>query len=246
MRRTKSARKPTRRSLASKVVGNLGFVMLAAACIAVFVTIAIVANSASAGGPSTPIAAGWTALPDQSPQTIIAAVKQSPLMVTQHATQGDFLTDLSHLGPPAYVIGIAANPTKIMPSYYIVPVLDGTGTSVGAIVAETNAARNALRDVSIDTYTAPRHTGIVPQIPAAQVAAAVAQGHPQLMAAGHAPDLVYFDIDAQALDVGAITWSGGGELPDDPIWRFAGTDGRSYVLTTDRNVAPVTALPFAP
>ncbi len=228
------------------IVHNASFIVLAFAIAAVALAVGSLAGTAPSGSAApAPGTAGWVALRGQSPYEIIAAAQHSPLFHVKRTGTGDYLHDLSRLGTPTLVRGVSGPHLAAMSDYYIIPVLDHAGNAVGAVVAALNPSHTAVQVQSIDTYTTPHPLGSIARMTQTQ-AATLATKHKGVAIAENVPRLVYFAVDQHALDAGTLTWTGGGILPDDPIWQFSSGGGSGYVVGADDKVMPTTALPFAP
>ncbi len=203
------------------------------------------ATATNAGTTSASLPPGWIPLRSQAPADIIAAARQSPLFQVNRSGNGDYLTDLSHLGTPVLVQGYPPTSGVTLPDYDIIPVLDAaSGSSVGAVVAELNATHTALHVQSIDTYAIPRAHGAIAQIALPRALSALAsQAHTQPLSA-MPPRLVYLNINPQGIDQGTLNWTGGGILPDDPVWLIAGADGQQHIIGTDGHAYLPNQLPI--
>ena len=232
---------------AHSVVHNLPFIVLAFAIAAVAVAVGSVVGTAPEGTAASPPGTdGWIALRGQSPYAIIAAAQQSPLFHVNRGGTGDYLHNLSRLGTPTLVHGIPGPRPVVLSDYEIIPVLDGAGNAVGAVVAVLNPNHTAIRVQSIDTYTTPHPHGAIARMTMGQAIAVAQAQRRATLASAATPQLAYFPVDQHALDVGTLNWDGGGILPDDPIWQFPASNGTGYVVGTDNSVHPTSALPFAP
>jgi hypothetical protein len=208
---------------------NAPFALLAVA-IAVFA-----AAMLSLGGQ--PVSAGattptdWIALANQSPDAIIQAARQSRLFHVNRSGNGDYLHDLSRLGTPQLVVGYTSHPgASALADYYIIPVLDSSGNSIGAVEACLNANHSAIYVQSIDTYTQPRPHGAIAQLDIAQATQVLAAAHVGFAAA---PQLVYFAFNFRGEERGDFTWHAGGQFPSDPVWLIHGFDGHDHIIGTD-------------
>ncbi len=182
-----------------------------------------------------------------SPRSLegIAAAPQSPLLQVNRSGQGDYLHDLSHLGTPQLVSGYAPQSATPMSDYYVIPVLDAQGNSVGAVVMLLDAHHLSGQVQSIDTYAQPRPNGTIAKMPLAH-SLSVFTTQTRLSVQGYAqPRLVYFPFNFQAAAHGTLTWNGGGGFPDDPIWLFPGTNGHDYLVGTNGQVYQPNQLPTA-
>jgi hypothetical protein len=245
-------RAPRRRSsslvrVTRGIIHNLPFVMLALAIAAVAVAVGSAFGTVPTGSAASPPSTdGWITLRGQSPYAIIAAAQQSPLFHVNRGGTGDYLHDLSRLGTPVMVHGIPGPHPVVLSDYDIIPVLDGNGNAVGAVVTVLNPNHTALRVQSIDTYTTPHPHGAIARMTQGQAIAAMQAQRRQTVVGAVQPQLVYFPVDQHALDTGTLDWKSGGILPDDPIWQFPSSNGAGYIVGDDNSVHPTSALPFAP
>jgi hypothetical protein len=246
-RRAVHQQSPVQRVL--RAIGhNSPFALLAIAATA-FIAAVMIACGQSAqaqNSAATPLPSGWIALRSQSPVDVIAAARQSPLFNVNRSGNGDYLSDLSHLGTPLLVQGYSAVAGVTLPDYDIIPVLDAaSGSSLGAAVLQLNAAHTAIHVQSIDTFARPRAAGAIAQmnLPRA-VSTLTTQSHTQL-AFNARPRLVYLNISLQGVDQGTLTWTGGGILPDDPLWLIPGADGHDHIIGNDGHAYLPQQLPPA-
>jgi hypothetical protein len=247
-RRAKTDRQPRGwRRLGQTVWHNAPFALLGVAVLAFVVAVIVTFGPVSPTRPSATQPNAWIALPDQAATTIITAARQSPLFTVDRAGDGDFLHDLSHLGTPQLVTGYApaALPDVVLSDYYVIPILDANGDSVGAAVLLLNADRSALQVQSIDTYAQPRPHGAIAQVTLPDAMALFhAQAH-HSSSTSVAPRLVYFNFDFQSAANGSLNWQGGGAFPDDPVWLVADPNGQHYVVGTDLHLYLPKQLPAA-
>ncbi len=224
---------------------NAPFALLAFAGALFIAAILVVSGQSANAGNDAANASGpdWITLRNHSAATIIAAARKSPLFQVNRSGSGDYLSDLSRLGVPQEVDGYATQPGVTLSDYYIIPILDKAGDSVGAAVLRLSGNHDAVYLQSIDTYAQPRPRGAIARLDQTHALAAVnAHAHTQLAFGVH-PRLVYFAFDFQGADRGAFIWNGGGAFPDDPIWLVPGLDGHDHLVGTDSNVYAPTQLP---
>lgn len=83
-------------------------------------------------------------------------------------------------------------------------------------------------------------------VPASTAANALQTTHSLALASGYQPQLVFFDLNSQAVNPSNPNkWFGGGESPADPIWRLKGADKHLYFVGVDGHVYLPTQLPVA-
>jgi hypothetical protein len=207
---------------------NAPFALLAIAVVAFAAAVLALGGQTASAGTSP--SGDWIALANQSPGAIIQAVRQSRLLHVNRSGTGDYLHDLSRLGTPQLVVGYTTHPGATLADYYIVPVLDSAGNSIGGVEACLNADHTAIFVQSVDTYAQPRPHGAVAQVDMAHATKVLATA--RVGFAGQ-PKLVYFAFDFQGADRGDVVWHGGGQFPSDPVWLVHGFDGRDHIIGTD-------------
>ncbi len=130
------------------------------------------------------------------------------------------------------------------PDFYVLPILDKTGAAIGAAELQLNPPQTAIDVVGIFSYDPQQHPGgVIPRISAQRAIAAVEAQRHTTMRAGNVPQLIYFDVNASALETGKIMWRAGGIFPGDPIWLIAGADGQQYVVGVDGHAYLLSELP---
>jgi hypothetical protein len=233
--------------------GNAAFGLLAITVVFLIAAMGLAARNAPAHAVGQPSAATgqqtqpqWIALKSEAPGDIVAAVRQSRLFTVNRAGNGDHLTDVSHVGTPQFVRELRRSATSPGVDCYVVPILDGSGTTGGAAVAWLNPAHTAIYVGYIRAYDVPlaSWTGTLPGADGA-VGIVRAQHHAGLRK-GAQPQLIYFPFDFQGRWSGRVTWSAGGEGPDTPVWLVAGDDGQDHVVGRDGHAYLVSELPLSP
>jgi hypothetical protein len=198
---------------------------------------------AAGQAPDTSTEGDWIPLHSTASADILAAARQSPLLAEGTDDAGSAL-DLSRLGTPVLVQGLAARSGARLPDVYVIALLDRRGRASEAAEAELNAAHTALHVTAVVTFARPRMAAIS-TLNAASAVSRVGRARHTTLRAGSTPELVYFPVDAQAQVVGKVRWRGGGEYPADPIWRVPGADGRDYLVGTNGAVYTLDQLPLA-
>jgi hypothetical protein len=197
------------------------------------------------GRPACPVATpAWYALRSTSAADIIAAARQSDLFSVNASGQGD-TPSLARLGIPTLVLALHASGVGQGPDYYLIPIQDQTGATLGVVMCTVNASRTAIDVVDIVQYMHVRPAGQVTVI-SAQAATGdfTAQTHVALRV-GTEPQLVYFPNSYTAVESGQSAWNAGGTSADDPVWLLAGADGVSRVVGTDGHVYSMSQLPLS-
>jgi hypothetical protein len=229
------------------VLGLAAMALLAVSVVALAGTLILTARTAPvslASGQAVTISDdGWVPLRSTAPADVLAAARQSPLLEQSTDDAGNPL-DLSRLGTPVLVYGLAARSAAKLPDAFVIPMLDRASRATRAAEAELNAAHTALHVTAVVTFTRPRPAAIAASSAASAVARVTRQRHTTLRASAQ-PDLVYFPVDAQAQVVGAVVWRAGGEYPADPVWRVPGADGHDYFVGTNGAVYTLNQLPIA-
>lgn len=223
-------------------VASLALLIVAAIALATTAAVALRSTPATAAAPSQATVAedDWIPLRSTAPADILAAVRESPLL---DPSNGQTL-DLSRLGAPVLVRGLAARNGSALPDAYVVPALDHFGRAQGAVEAELKGDMSALHVDGIITFTHAQPATIT-RMSAATAARLVSRAHHVSLRAGAAAQLIYFPVDSEAQIVGTVKWSAGGEYPADPIWRVPGADGVDYFVGTNSAVYTLKQLPIA-
>ncbi len=237
----------TTRRLRAALLGLAVLALLAVSVVALAGTLILTARTApvslASGQAATPSDDGWVPLRSTVPADVLAAARRGPLLEQSTDAAGNSL-DLSRLGTPVLVYGLAARSGAKLPDAFVIPTLDRFGRATQAAEAELNAAHTALHVTAVVTFTRPRPAAIATLGAASAVAQVNRQRH-TVLRSGAAPELVYFPVDAQGQVVGAVVWRAGGEYPADPIWRVPGADGRDYFVGTNGAVYSLDQLPIA-
>lgn len=189
----------------------------------------------------------WIPLHSTNPGDIIASARASRLFNINAAGNGD-TPSLSHLGTPQLVLAFhagAATSTSGGPDYYLVPIQETAGATLGVVLCQVNAGRTAISVVAIVQYAQPRPAGLVTRMSAQQAIAAMQTRQHVALHASAAPQLIYFPGSAMAQEAGKLTWVSGGESPDDPVWMIPGADGQQHIVGSDGQVYYVNQLPSA-
>lgn len=242
----------------TSLLGNFAFPLLGLAALALGGAIIIAARqtpaTAAAGSSngtsvqytsSASVSGDWIPLRSNAPADILAAARQSSLFQQNTAGGGDHVSDLSRLGAPVLVLAIQPSGAAagVYPDFYVVPILDASGSATDAAELALNPTRTAIQVIAIVTYSQPRPHGAIPRVPES-AALAMVKAQQAALRAGSSAQLVYFPADATAQETGQVTWNGGGEYPADPIWLVPGADGRDYVVGVDGRAYSPSQLPL--
>lgn len=184
---------------------------------------------------------GWIALASNSSGAVLAAIRQTWIFNIDLSDGGDHIHDLSHLGTPLLVRGLAP-PGMTIADYYVLPIMDAHGfiTDIGQF--ELNATHTALRFTAITSFDG--RYPVVRQSPSAAVTAVKVQRH-VAMRANTQPYLVFFPIDAYDLETGKVVWKAGGLWPGEPLWLVPGSDGQNYLYGNDGKVYAQREIPMS-
>lgn len=197
------------------------------------------------GLPACPVATPqWISLRSTSGADIVAAARQSNLFNINTSGQGD-TPSLSRLGTPVLELALSKSGVGQGPDYYLIPIQDSTGATLGVIMCQVNAARTAIYVSAIAQWMHVRPAGQVTVVSAQAAASDLeAQAHVALRA-GTAPQLVYFLNSYAAVNSGASAWNAGGVAIDDPVWLLMGADGMNRVVGTDGHVYSTSQVPLS-
>jgi hypothetical protein len=242
------------------IVGNLVFLLMAVAVVSVWAAVTAACSGlstsavAGASGGSTSVsqaqASGdvWIPLRSQAPADIIAAARQSALFREPRSDAGDHVRDLSRLGSPVLVralrpAGVSADQ---VPDFYVVPILNASGTTTDAAELALNPSHSAVQVIAIVTYTTPRAHAAVAWLAPNDAGRAVANLRHAAMPAGAQPYLVYFPMDplAPTDQTGQPAWKAGGALPADPLWLVPAADGQAFLAGNDGQTYTISQLPL--
>ena len=167
-------------------------------------------------------------------------MKQTWIFHLDLSDDGDHIHDVSHLGTPVFVHGIAPKGVTI-PDFYVLPFMDAHGVITDVGTFELNTQHSALRLQGISSFDG--RYPIVRQTSSAAIAALQLQRHVALKSAAK-PYLVYLDIDATMLETGQAVWNAGGG-PMEPLWLLPGADGKVYVFGSDGKVYAESEIPMS-
>lgn len=222
------------------------FALLGVALISFLIAVSIsFGQTAQAGSKYTsPIAPnGWIPLHARTASAIIAAAQQSPLFHVDRSGAGDYVKDLSRLGTPQFVVGYATRPGITLNSYFILPILDAQGNTIGAAELQLNANQSAIMVQSIDTYAQPHPYGAIAQVTLPRAESLLASVAHTKLAVNARPRLVYFNFDFLGAERGNFVWQGGGAFPSDPVWLIPGADARDHIVGVNGQVYLKSQLP---
>ena len=92
----------------------------------------------------------------------------------------------------------------------------------------------------------PRYSNPFPYLSAEQARALLKQQRDVGTNADPAPELVFLplNVGVPGQPGPAWNWRGGGVVPSDPIWLLAGTDGRDYLVGTDKRIYTLHDIPW--
>lgn len=197
---------------------------------------------------SIPAGKDWIALGSTTPDAILAAVRQAPLVqLSANSPPGsEGYTDFAHLGTPVLVAAYNApgDAATAAPDFYEVPVRTPAGLLTDTINAELNRDHTAIFVGSI-SGAGPGSQWPVQLVSADQAAQIVGQSLQVAPRPGTAPKLVYLAAyDGRSVMSGQINWAAGGGGPQIPIWLVPGADGQDYFVGTDGHAYTVAQLPL--
>jgi hypothetical protein len=184
----------------------------------------------------------WIPLAAQTPQAVLAAVRESGLFNVDRSGNGDYF-DVSRLGTPQLVEeyrvpGWYTNHTPLG-EFYAIPVLDTSGTTT---IAVAQALLNPRTRPSTPRRSSARAVpgGVVNLVSRqAAIADVQAQQHTGLRA-GASARLVYIPSDPTIIYRPGIALIGGS--PSNPAWLVPGTDGQDHIVGEDGHVFTLTQL----
>lgn len=200
------------------------------------------------GGPGLPACApveGWIPLHSTSGADIIAAAKRSTLFHVDRSTGGDFLKDISRLGVPQLIQALHVTGKAKAPDYYVIPIEDASGQTVGSAELELNTTHTAVIVAAIITYHKPYAANSLTWMTPDAAVASVQTHHHVALRPGARPRLVYYPGDAAAQQAGKAHRVGG-QSPAEPVWAVPGVDGQDHIVDTDGQVYLPSELPMAP
>ena len=201
------------------------------------------------GFPGLPACAApqpdWIPIASTSPADILAAARKSPLLATASSGQGDTVA-LSRLGAPLLVQAYLASTTNTLPDYFVIPALDTSNATIGAVLCMLNSQHTAIYVGDIVGYPQSRPAGLITKLSAQDAISAVASQAHVSPRAGSGARLVYFPFNQNAEDTGQIHWTAGGNTPYDPMWLIPGADGQDHLVGSDGHVYAPGDLPVKP
>ena len=168
-------------------------------------------------------------------------MKQTWIFNIDLSDGGDHIHDLSHLGTPLLVRGLAPEGMTIS-DYYVLPIIDAHGAITDIGQFELNVAHTALRFAAITSLDG--RYPIVRQTASAAIAAVRVQRRVTIRA-GVQPYLVFFPIDAYDLETGKVVWKAGGLWPGEPLWLVPGSDGQNHLYGNDGKVYAEREIPMS-
>ncbi len=184
---------------------------------------------------------GWITFTSTSPGAVLAAMKQTWIFQIDLNDGGDHIDDLSHLGTPFLVRGLAPQGATIA-DYYVLPIMDAHGVITDIGEFELNVTHTALRFAATTSFDG--RFRIVRQTASAAITAVKVQRHVS-MRAGTQPYLAFFPIDAYDLETGKVVWKAGGLWPGEPLWLVPGSDGQNYLFGNDDKVYAQREIPMS-
>lgn len=186
---------------------------------------------------------GWIPLTSNAPSAVVTAMKQTWIFHVDLSDDGDHIHDVSHLGAPLLIRGIAPA-GKTISDFYILPFMDAHGVVTDVGEFELNSDHTALRFAAV-TSVDGRYP-VVRQTADAAVAAVWAQRHVAPKPNTH-PYLVFFPIDAADLETGRVVWdtNAGGLAPVVPLWLVTGADGNNYIYGNNGKVYAEREIPMS-
>lgn len=202
---------------------------------------------ATCDGPGLPACApieSWIPLRSASSTDIIAAAKQSTLFHVDRSGPGDHLNDISRLGVPQLVRALHVAGKANAPDYYVIPIEDTSGQTVGSAELQLDTAHTAVMVAAIITYVKPYAANSITWMTSDAAVAAVQTQHHVSLHAGILPRLVYYPGDSDAQQTGKAPRVSG-QSPAEPVWAVPGTDGQDHIVATDGNVYRPSELPMA-
>jgi hypothetical protein len=184
---------------------------------------------------------GWIPLSAQTPAAVVAAMKQTWIFQIDLNDGGDHVQDLSHLGTPFLVRGLARS-GRTVPDYYVLPIMDAHSYVTDVGMFELKPDHSALRFSAISGFD-----GRYPIVRQTEKGAITAlwQQHHMALKQNTRPYLIYLVIDAASLETGQVTWNAGGLGPTIPLWLLQGADGKNYVFGNDGKIYSQSEIPLS-
>jgi hypothetical protein len=182
--------------------------------------------------------------PDDSPHAMQALLSAQPYFVAG-------LTDSPIPGTP-----ILSHPIRMHTGqdfndcpHWLLPLYDDTGHLVAIADYIDDYPHKIVRfaDSAQIFPGEPRYSNPFPYLSAEQAIALLKQQRNVGTKAHPAPELVFLPINFGLPERPgpAWNWRGGGAVPSDPIWLLAGSDGRDYLIGTDKRVYTLHDIPLS-
>lgn len=193
-------------------------------------------TSKSAGAPGIPVT-------DESPQAIQKLLAAQPLYVSG--------LDNATPGAPVLVHPIrmhTGNDFNDCP-HWLLPVYDAEGHLVAKADYVYDYPHKLIRFSNAGRIfpDEPRYRNPFPYLSAEQAAALLQRQRGVGTLRNPAPELVFLPIEVgvPGQHGPGWNWPGGGVIPSDSIWLLAGTDGRDYLIGTNKRVYTLHDVPLS-
>lgn len=206
------------------------------------VTPTVSAPTATLAIPTITVLTGspWIPLASTSNADLIAAARET---LPQNFQGGDSfdITASSPAGTPALVRALRNSEFPHSTDYIVVPFQQGSGYV--DVMLTVNATHTAFQPGE-ELAGGELPNGVLWRYTRSQaISALVAQRHVAL-ASGFRPILVYWTLNAEDIETGAITWNPQLTSPIDPAWLLRGANGVYYILANNGRIYALSEMPL--
>lgn len=202
----------------------------------------VTAPTATLAIPTVTILTGspWIPLASTSNADLIAAARDT---LPQNFQGGDSfdITASSPAGTPALVRALRNSEFPHLNDVAVVPFLVGSGSVDVAL--QLNTTDTAFQSAGMFAGS-ERSQGVIWAYTKAQAISALGAQRHVALAAGFQPILVYWTLNAEDIETGAVTWNAGLMGPSDPFWLLRGANGVYYILANNGRIYALSEMPL--